>query len=46
MGMFGNPNLCHLSAFATGTNPNAKFVGQPNEEERVIGMMTFFWKDS
>lgn len=46
MGMFGDPNVSHLSAFATGTNPMAKFVGQPNEDERVIGMMTLFWGDS
>ncbi len=46
MGMFRDPNVSHLSGFATGTNPNAKFVGQPNEDERVIGMMTLFWGDS
>jgi hypothetical protein len=46
MEMFRDPNLPHLSAFATGTNPNAKFVGQPNEDERVIGMMTLFWGDN
>lgn len=46
LSMYDDPMIRHISAFTLGTNPNAKFTGQPNEDERVCGMMCFFLGDN
>jgi leucyl aminopeptidase (aminopeptidase T) len=41
MDMFHDPNMYNLACIGTGTNPQAKFTGVPNEDERVMGMCYF-----
>jgi len=44
--VFGDPNMYNLACIGIGTNPTAKFVGQPNEDERVVGMCYFQFGDN
>jgi aminopeptidase len=44
--MFDDPNMYNVSVMGIGTNPSAKFTGQPNEDERVIGMCYFQFGDN
>ena len=46
MDMFHDPNMYNLASVNTGTNPNAKFTGVPNEDERVMGMVCFLLGDN
>jgi leucyl aminopeptidase (aminopeptidase T) len=46
MDMFGDPNMYNPGIITTGTNPNAKFTGVPNEDERVIGMCSIMIGDN
>lgn len=46
MDMFGDPNMYNPGIITTGTNPNAKFTGVPNEDERVIGMCSIMVGDN
>ena len=43
---FKDPNMHNLACIGVGTNPNAKFTGQPNEDERVMGMCYFQFGDN
>jgi aminopeptidase len=46
MDMFNDPNMYLPSSVYTGSNPNAKFTGVPNEDERVKGMVSFMFGDN
>lgn len=46
MNMFDDPNMYNLGIVTTGTNPNAKFTGVPNEDERVLGMASIMLGDN
>jgi leucyl aminopeptidase (aminopeptidase T) len=46
MDLFNDPNMYNLGIITTGTNPNAKFTGVPNEDERVIGMSSMMLGDN